>query len=44
VGQRREATIMNHLHMNVPNVAEAQSFFEKYFDFRQVYLAASACS
>jgi catechol 2,3-dioxygenase-like lactoylglutathione lyase family enzyme len=37
VGQRREDTIMNHLHMNVPNVAEAQSFFEKYFDFRQVY-------
>jgi catechol 2,3-dioxygenase-like lactoylglutathione lyase family enzyme len=28
---------MNHLHINVPNVAEAQSFFEGYFDFRRVY-------
>ena len=28
---------MNHLHINVPNVAEAQSFFEHYFEFRRVY-------
>jgi catechol 2,3-dioxygenase-like lactoylglutathione lyase family enzyme len=31
---------MNHLHINVPNVAEAQSFFEMYFDFRRVYPGA----
>jgi catechol 2,3-dioxygenase-like lactoylglutathione lyase family enzyme len=28
---------MNHLHINVPNVAEAQSFFERYFNFRRVF-------
>src|SRR5256885_7165638 len=31
-GKRRDETIMNHLHINVPNLAAAQSFFEKYFD------------
>jgi catechol 2,3-dioxygenase-like lactoylglutathione lyase family enzyme len=28
---------MNHLHINVPDVAEAQAFFEKYFGYRRVY-------
>jgi catechol 2,3-dioxygenase-like lactoylglutathione lyase family enzyme len=28
---------MNHLHINVPNVAEAQLFFERYFNFRRVF-------
>ena len=35
---------MNHLHINVPNVNEAQSFFELYFDFRRVYPELSAYS
>jgi catechol 2,3-dioxygenase-like lactoylglutathione lyase family enzyme len=28
---------MNHLHINVPNVKEAQLFFEHYFGFKRVY-------
>ena len=28
---------MNHLHINVPDVSEAKRFYERYFDFKQVY-------
>ena len=31
---------MNHIHLNVPDVAEARQFFERYFDYTQVYPGA----